>query len=140
MLLIADLAILTLSTPAGLQNQLNHLKNEADRLYLSGKLDQTNMVFRIGGQIGVKCIKYWIRLPLLRLCRQTYEMLRTEYNQDRKNRVSKNTTNIKQERLSQGVGYKVPNFRQNYVMLQTELNSCYKRNWHSDIKSNEKYK
>ena len=38
------------STPAGLQNQLNHLKNEADRLYLSVNLGKTSMVFGMGGQ------------------------------------------------------------------------------------------
>ena len=45
LLLFADDVILMSSTPAGLQNQLNHFKNEADRLYL----DKTNiMVFRMG--------------------------------------------------------------------------------------------
>ena len=38
-LLFADDVILMSSTPAGLQNQLNHLKNEADHLYLSVNLD-----------------------------------------------------------------------------------------------------
>ena len=33
------------STQAGMQNQLNHLKNEADRLYLSVNLDKTNTMF-----------------------------------------------------------------------------------------------
>ena len=49
LLLFADDVILMSSTPAGLQNQLNQLKNEADRLYLSVNLDKTNiMVFRMG--------------------------------------------------------------------------------------------
>ena len=49
LLLFADDVIFMSSTPAGLQNQLNHLKNEADRLYLSVNLDKTNiMAFRIG--------------------------------------------------------------------------------------------
>ena len=43
------------STPAGLQNQLNYVKNEADRLYLSGNLDKTNiMVFRMGGHLAAR--------------------------------------------------------------------------------------
>ena len=42
------------STPAGLQNHLNHLKNEADR-YLSANLDKTNiMVFRMGGHLAAR--------------------------------------------------------------------------------------
>ena len=49
LLLFADDVILMSSTPAGLQNQLNHFKNEADRLYLSVNLDKTNiMIFRMG--------------------------------------------------------------------------------------------
>ena len=55
LLLFADVVILTSSTPAGLQNQLNHLKNEADRLYLSVNLDKTNiMVFRLGGHLAAR--------------------------------------------------------------------------------------
>ena len=41
---------------------------------------------------AVKCIKYWnrlIRLPLSRLCRQTYEMFLIQHNQGRINWVSK---------------------------------------------------
>ena len=50
LLLFADDVILISRTPAGLQNQLNHLKNEADRLYLSVNLGKTNIVFGMGGQ------------------------------------------------------------------------------------------
>ena len=55
LLLFADDVILMSSTPAGLQNQLNHLKNEADRLYLSVNLDKTNIVgFRMGGHLAAR--------------------------------------------------------------------------------------
>ncbi|MCB4773643.1 MAG: hypothetical protein LGB05_08505, partial [Sulfurovum sp.] len=55
LLLFADDVILMSSTPAGLQNQLNHLKNEADRLYLSVNLDKKNiMVFRMGGHLAAR--------------------------------------------------------------------------------------
>ena len=55
MLLFADDVILLSSTPAGLQNQLNHLKIEADRLYLTVNLDKTNMmVFRMGGHLAAR--------------------------------------------------------------------------------------
>ena len=49
LLLFADDVILMSSTPTGLQNQLNHLKNEADRLYLSVNLDKTNIMFFLYG-------------------------------------------------------------------------------------------
>ena len=43
------------STPAGLQNQLNHLKNEADRRYPTDNLDKTNiMVFRMGEHLPAR--------------------------------------------------------------------------------------
>ena len=55
LLLFADDIIFMSSTPAGLQNQLNHLKNEADLLYLSVNLDKTNiMVFRMGGHLAAR--------------------------------------------------------------------------------------
>ena len=55
MLLFADDVILLSSTPAGLQNQLNHLKTEADRLYLIVNLDQTNItVFRMGIHLSAR--------------------------------------------------------------------------------------
>ena len=55
MLLFADDVILLLSTPAGLQNQLNHLKIEADRLYLTVNLYETNiLVFRMGGHLAAR--------------------------------------------------------------------------------------
>ena len=55
MLLFADDIILLFSTPAGLQNQLNHLKVEADRLHLTVHLDKTNiLVFRTGGHLAAR--------------------------------------------------------------------------------------
>ena len=55
MLLFADDVILLSSTPAGLQNQLNHLKIEADRLYCTAYLDKTNiLVFRMGGHLAAR--------------------------------------------------------------------------------------
>ena len=55
LLLFADDVILMSSTPAGLQNHLNHLKNETDRLYLSDNLDKTHiMVFRMGGHLAAR--------------------------------------------------------------------------------------
>jgi hypothetical protein len=47
--------ILLSCTVIGLQNQLNNLKKEADRLRLEVNLDKTNvMVFRKGGYLGVR--------------------------------------------------------------------------------------
>ena len=55
MLLFADDVILLSSTPAGFQNQLNHLKIEADRLHLTVNLDKTNiLVFRMGGRLAAR--------------------------------------------------------------------------------------
>ena len=55
MLLFADDVILLSSTPAGFQNQLNHLKIEADRLHLTVNLDKTNiLVFRMGGHLAAR--------------------------------------------------------------------------------------
>ena len=55
MLLFADDVMLLSSTPAGLQNQLNHLKIEADRLYLTVNLYETNiLVFRMGGHLAAR--------------------------------------------------------------------------------------
>ena len=55
MLLFADDVILLSSTPAGLQNQLNYLKIEADRLYCTAYLDKTNiLVFRMGGHLAAR--------------------------------------------------------------------------------------
>ena len=55
MLLFADDVILLSSTPAGLHNQLNHLKIEAGRLYLTVNLDKTNiLVFRMGGHLAAR--------------------------------------------------------------------------------------
>ena len=52
MLLFADDVIGLSSTPAALQNQLNHLQNEVDRLYFTVNLDKTNtIVFCIGGHL-----------------------------------------------------------------------------------------
>ena len=55
MLLFADDVMLLSSTPAGLQNQLTHLKIEAYRLYLTANLDKTNiLVLRIGGHLAAR--------------------------------------------------------------------------------------
>lgn len=53
MLLFADDVILISSTPIGLQNQLNILKSEADKLQLTVNLDKTGIiVFRNGGHLS----------------------------------------------------------------------------------------
>ena len=55
LLLFADIIILLSSTPVSFHNQLNHVKNEADRLYLSVNFDKTNnMVFSMGGHLAVR--------------------------------------------------------------------------------------
>jgi len=55
LLLFADDVILMSNTIVGLQNQLNHLKIEADRLRLTVNLDKTNvMVFRGGGHLSAR--------------------------------------------------------------------------------------
>ena len=54
LLLFADDVILLSNTIVGLQNQLDNLTREADRLYLTIILDKTNvMVFRMGGHLAV---------------------------------------------------------------------------------------
>ena len=54
LLLFADDVILLSGTVNGLQNQLNCLKLEADRLALEVNLDKTNIiVFRMGGHLGL---------------------------------------------------------------------------------------
>ena len=59
LLLFADDVILLSDTVVGLQNQLNALKQEADRLFLNVNLDKTNiMVFRKGGHHSVY-EKWW---------------------------------------------------------------------------------
>ena len=53
LMLFADDVILLSSTVVGLQNQLNNLKMEADRLHLAVNLDKTKvMVFRMGGHLS----------------------------------------------------------------------------------------
>ena len=53
MLLFAD-DVTLLSKMMGLQNQPDHLKKEADRLYLTVNLDEMNvMIFRTGGHLVV---------------------------------------------------------------------------------------
>ena len=55
MLLFGDDIILLSRTPAGLQNQLNHLETESDRLYLTVNLDKTYiLVFRMGGDLAAR--------------------------------------------------------------------------------------
>jgi hypothetical protein len=54
LMLFADDVVLLADTIVGLQNQLNVLKEEADRLQLTVNLDKTNvMVFRMGGHLAV---------------------------------------------------------------------------------------
>ena len=54
-LLFADNVVLLSSTPAGSQNQLNHLKIEADPLYFTVNFDQTNiLVFCMGGHLAAR--------------------------------------------------------------------------------------
>ena len=54
LLLFADDVILLSNTIVGLQNQLDNLKREAARLYLTINLDKTNvMVLRMGGNLAV---------------------------------------------------------------------------------------
>ena len=52
LLLFAEDMILFSDTVVGLQNQLNSLKQETDRLQLTINLDKTNMVFRKGGHLS----------------------------------------------------------------------------------------
>ena len=55
LLLFADDVILLSNTIIGLQNQLDSLKREADRLYLTVNLEKTNiMVFRMGGHLAAR--------------------------------------------------------------------------------------
>ena len=55
LLLFADDVILLSNTIVGLQNQLDSLKREADRLYLTVNLEKTNiMVFRMGGHLAAR--------------------------------------------------------------------------------------
>ena len=59
MMLFADDIILLSCTAVGLQNQLNVLKREADRLQLTVNLDKTNIiVFRMGGYLSLR-EKWW---------------------------------------------------------------------------------
>jgi exonuclease III len=59
LLLFADDVILMSNTVIGLQNQINMLKIEADRLQLCVNLDKTNiMVFRMGGYLSFR-EKWW---------------------------------------------------------------------------------
>jgi hypothetical protein len=53
LMIFADDVILLSSTIIGLQNQLNVLKQEADRLFLTVNLEKTNiMIFRKGGHLS----------------------------------------------------------------------------------------
>jgi hypothetical protein len=93
---------------------------------------------------AVKCLKYWIkltRLPLSRLSRQAYDMLRVQHNHGRTNWVS-NVQKILTENgfgivwLLQEVGCEM----RFVAEFKDRLISCYKQNWHSEIESNEKYR
>ena len=93
---------------------------------------------------AVKCIKYWIRLirlPLSRLCRQTYGRLLIQHNQGRINWVSKVQQILNENGFGivwqcQGVGYE----DRFIAEFKDRIMSCYKQNWHSNIEGNEKYK
>ena len=86
-------------------DQIEKIQTFAMKRFLSISLHSSNKL--LYGETGryplfirtaVKCIKYWIRLirlPLSRLCRQTYEMLLIQHNQGRINWVSK----VQRERL-----------------------------------------
>ena len=54
LLLFADDVILLSNTIVGLQNQLDSLKREANRLYLAVNLEKTNMIFRMGGHLATR--------------------------------------------------------------------------------------
>ena len=55
LLLFADDVILLSNTIEGLQNRLDSLKREADRLYLMVNLEKANvMVFRMGGYLAAQ--------------------------------------------------------------------------------------
>ena len=80
-------------------DQIEKVQTFAMKRFLSVPLHSSNKL--LYGETGryplfirtaVKCIKYWIRLirlPLSRLCRQTYDMLLIQHNQGRINWVSK---------------------------------------------------
>ena len=57
LLLFADDVILLSNTIVGLQNQLDSLKREADRLYLTVNLEEKHnniMVFRVGDHLSTR--------------------------------------------------------------------------------------
>ncbi len=132
-------------------DQIEKVQTFAMKRFLSVPLHSSNKL--LYGETGryplfirtaVKCIKYWIRLirlPLSRLCRQTYDMLLIQHNQGRINWVSKvqqilNENGFGIVWLCQGVGYE-----ERFVAeFKDRIMSCYKQNWHSDIEGNEKYK
>ena len=51
LLLFADDIIFLSSTPVGFHNQLNHVKNETDRLYFSVNFDKTNNMILVWADI-----------------------------------------------------------------------------------------
>ena len=137
----------------GLRNvdQIEKVQTFAMKRFLSLPLHASNKL--LYGETGryplfirtaVKCIKYWIRLirlPLSRLCRQTYDMLLIQHNEGRINWVSKVQQILSENGFGivwqcQGVGYE-----DRFVAeIKDRIISCYKQNWHSDIEGNEKYK
>lgn len=94
-------------------------------------------------RIYVKCVKYWLKLmklPISRICRQTYEMLLIQHNHGKKNWVS-GIKQILSENgfgivwLSQGVG-----FEQRFVHeLKERLIACNMQNWHAELENSDKY-
>ena len=132
-------------------DQIEKVQTFAMKRFLSVPLHASNKL--LYGETGryplfirtaLKCIKYWIRLirlPLSRLCRQTYDMLLIQHNQGRINWVSKVQQILNENGCGivwqcQGVGYEdrfVAEFKDRTM-------SCYKQNWHSNIEGNEKYK
>ena len=68
MLLFADDALLMSCSATGLQNQLNILKQEADKLELKLNLDKTNIiVFRSGGYLSHRERWWYMELNKLKL-------------------------------------------------------------------------
>ena len=89
-------------------------------------------------------LKYWIqlnRLPMIRICRQAYEMLLLQYEAGKKNWV-KNVTSVLVENgsgivwLCQSVDYETHFIAE----FKDRLICCYKQNWHSEMESDAKYR
>ena len=125
----------------GLENvgQIEKVQTFAMKRFLSVPLHSSNKL--LYGETGryppfirtaVKCMKYWIRLtrlPLSRLCRQTYDMLLILHNQGRINWASKVQQILNENGFGvvwqcQGVGYEdrfVAEFKDISMSRTTEL-------------------